>query len=182
MVPAFCDQVVAKQSVESFIGKRNLKIFMGYCPRKVYWNILHCRLGRISTNTLTHVSRVLSDSKMRVNTSASWILYISTSAPQTLKIWVTRSNLWGLSFFGETLVMFIFKWRRKIIWQNCPNISTDCGHYIRASRLQWGKNESQNFNGCRILSQAIGQEKLRTVFVFALAHLEGPPPSLRCLQ
>ena len=28
-------------------------------------------------------------------------------------------------------------------------------------------------------AQAIGQEKLRTVFVFALAHLEGPPkPSL----
>ena len=45
----------------------------------------------------------------------------------------------------------------------------------RGSRLQWGKSESQNFNGCPILSQAIGQEKLRTVFVFALAHLEGPP-------
>ena len=45
----------------------------------------------------------------------------------------------------------------------------------RGSRLQWEKNESQKFNGCPILSQAIGQEKLRTVFVFALAHLEGPP-------
>ena len=44
------------------------------------------------------------------------------------------------------------------------------------------KNESKKFNGCPILSQAIGQEKLKTVFVFALAHLEGPPPSLRWLQ
>ena len=37
------------------------------------------------------------------------------------------------------------------------------------------KNESQTFNGCPIKSHSIGQEKLRTVFVFALAHLEGPP-------
>ena len=27
-------------------------------------------------------------------------------------------------------------------------------------------------------SHSIGLEKLRTVFVFALAHLEGPPPEL----
>ena len=53
------------------------------------------------------------------------------------------------------------------------NMSTQCR--IRGSCLQWEKNESQKFNGCPILSQAIGQEKLRTVFVFALAHLEGPP-------
>ena len=26
-----------------------------YCPRKVYWTILHCRLGRISRNALTRV-------------------------------------------------------------------------------------------------------------------------------
>ena len=45
---------------------------------------------------------------------------------------------------------------------------------IRGSRLQWEKNESQKFNGCPILSQAIGQEKLRTVFVFEIGHLEGP--------
>ena len=53
-------------------------------------------------------------------------------------------------------------------------------HFLnRGSRLQWEKNESQKFNGCPILSQAIGQEKLRTVFVFALVRLEGPPtPSL----
>ena len=31
------------------------KNFIGYCLRKVYWNILHCRLGRISTNAVTHV-------------------------------------------------------------------------------------------------------------------------------
>ena len=57
-----------------------------------------------------------------------------------------------------------------------PNGSVETvGWPGRGSRLKWGKNESQNFNGCPILSLAIGQEKLRTVFVFALAHLEGPP-------
>ena len=29
---------------------------------------------------------------------------------------------------------------------------------------------------------SIGQEKLRTVFVFALAHLEGPPLALFCFN
>ena len=37
------------------------------------------------------------------------------------------------------------------------------------------KTKSKKINGCPIQSQAIGQEKLRTVFAFALAHLEGPP-------
>ena len=46
---------------------------------------------------------------------------------------------------------------------------------VRGFHVQRGKNESQNVDGCPILSQAIGHEKLRTVFVFALAHLEGPP-------
>ena len=30
--------------------------FIGYCPRKLYWKILHCKLCRISTNALTHVN------------------------------------------------------------------------------------------------------------------------------
>ena len=34
MVPAFCDQVVAKQPVESFIGKRNLKISLDIAREK----------------------------------------------------------------------------------------------------------------------------------------------------
>ena len=51
-------------------------------------------------------------------------------------------------------------------------IHNDCE--ARGTRLQWEKYESQNFNGCSILSQAIGQEKLKTVFVFEIGHLEGP--------
>ena len=36
------------------------------------------------------------------------------------------------------------------------------------------KKQLLKFNGCPIRSHSIGLEKLRTVFVFALAHLEGP--------
>ena len=52
----------------------------------------------------------------------------------------------------------------------------------RGSHVQREKNESENFDGCPILSQGIGIEMPRTVFVFVLAHLEGPPPGLRVLQ
>ena len=34
MVPAFCDRVLAKQSVESFIGKRNLEISLDIVREK----------------------------------------------------------------------------------------------------------------------------------------------------
>ena len=38
-----------------------------------------------------------------------------------------------------------------------------CVCSVRLGRLAtMGKNDSQNFNGCPTLSQAIGQEKLRT--------------------
>ena len=53
---------------------------------------------------------------------------------------------------------------------------------VRGFHVQRGKYEIQNVGGCPILSQAIGNEKLRTVFVFAVAHLEGPPPGLHVLQ
>ena len=45
---------------------------------------------------------------------------------------------------------------------------------IRGSHLQWGNFKGQKFDGCPILSHSIGQEKLRTVFVFEIGHLEGP--------
>ena len=32
---------------------------MGYCQRKVYWKILHCRLWGISEPLLTHVSQFM---------------------------------------------------------------------------------------------------------------------------
>ena len=35
--------------------EKKSQIFIRYCLRKVYWKILHCRLWRISRNTLTHV-------------------------------------------------------------------------------------------------------------------------------
>ena len=37
--------------------ERKSQNFIGYCPRKVYWKILHCKLWWISTNALTHVQR-----------------------------------------------------------------------------------------------------------------------------
>ena len=37
---------------------------IGYCPRKMYWKILHCRLWRISRNAITHVSDCLSSLKI----------------------------------------------------------------------------------------------------------------------
>ena len=47
-------------------------------------------------------------------------------------------------------------------------------HFIHNSTLGGLKNQLLKFNGCPIRSHSIGLEKLRTVFVFALAHLEGP--------
>ena len=89
------------------------------------------------------------------------MIYINKKNPSTTKIGPSK-----------TMIMC----REKIMQTRFQDLTIEMGRMvIRASRLQWGKNESQNFNGCRILSQAIGQEKLRTVFVFALAHLEGPP-------
>ena len=35
--------------------ERKSQNLIGYCPRKVYWKILHCKLWWISTNALTHV-------------------------------------------------------------------------------------------------------------------------------
>ena len=37
------------------------------------------------------------------------------------------------------------------------------------------KHQLLKFKVCHILSHSYGHEKLRTVFVFVLAHLEGPP-------
>ena len=34
--------------------EKEFQNFIGYCPRKVYWKILHCKLWRISRNALTH--------------------------------------------------------------------------------------------------------------------------------
>ena len=43
-------------NVSCWIWHREKKSWnsIGYCSRKVYWKILHCRLRRISTNALTH--------------------------------------------------------------------------------------------------------------------------------
>ena len=55
-------------------------------------------------------------------------------------------------------------------------------HFIHNSTLGGLKNQLLKFNGCPIRSHSIGLEKLRTVFVFALAHLEGPPLALFCFN
>ena len=54
-----------------FHREKEFKNFIGYCPRKVYWNILHCRLGRISTNALTHVQNT-SRSLNYIGTACIW--------------------------------------------------------------------------------------------------------------
>ena len=48
-------------NVSCWIWHREKKswYFIGYCSRKVYWKILHCRLRRISRNALTHVLEYL---------------------------------------------------------------------------------------------------------------------------
>ena len=53
--------------------------------------------------------------------------------------------------------------------QTTDNIQSRGFHVLRK------KNERQNFDGCPILSQAIGIEMLKTVFGIDVAHLEGPP-------
>ena len=40
--------------------ERKSQNLIGYCPRKVYWNILHCKLWWISRNALTHVKETES--------------------------------------------------------------------------------------------------------------------------
>ena len=52
-----------------------------------------------------------------------------------------------------------------------------CIHVSKSRWSTWGsqKHYFLKFNGCPILSQVIGIEMLRTLFVSALAHLEGPP-------
>ena len=68
---------------------------MGYCPRKVYWNILHCKLWWISTNALTHVT-CLCTGKQWLWCTSFWTIWLHKTSRCHCAIY--------LSFFPDNMV------------------------------------------------------------------------------
>ena len=134
------------------IGKKNVQV----CPTFFF----------VSTfNANCVVRRGYKSCENTLNIQILWstyfnVLYIHSPYPM---IYINKKNP-STTKIGPSKTMIMC--REKIMQTRFQDLTIEMGRMvIRASRLQWGKNESQNFNGCPILSQAIG-----------------PPPSLRWLQ
>ena len=89
--------------------------FIGYCLKKVYWKILHCKLWWISRNALTHVLKFSSQTKLLLS-ELGW--------PTSLFLAVPTS--WDFADGSEHLITFLMN----------PVDSFLMSHFLRGMRHQ----------------------------------------------
>ena len=84
MVPAILWSSCSQAGWGILHWEKKSRSLIGYCLRKVYWAILHCRLWRISRNALTRVNSYIETidlwRKLLVSIQLLWFNYGITAA------------------------------------------------------------------------------------------------------